>query len=85
MRARAIENGCFVLAPAQTGSHPISTGKPRNTWGHSMVVSPWGEVLLDAGVKPGVSIVDIDLQQVNDARARLPSLTHDRDFAGPNV
>ncbi len=85
LRARAIENGCFVLAPAQTGSHPISTGKPRNTWGHSMVVSPWGEVLLDAGVKPGVSIVDIDLQQVNDARARLPSLTHDRDFAGPNV
>jgi len=83
LRARAIECGCFVLAPAQTGDHPISTGKPRQTWGHSLAVSPWGEVLADGGQAPGVTIVDLDLAEVDAARARLPSLRHDRAFDGP--
>ncbi len=83
LRARAIENGCFVLAPAQTGDHPINVGKSRQTWGHSLAVSPWGEVLADGGTEPGVTLVDIDLADVKATRARLPSLDHDRDFAGP--
>lgn len=85
LRARAIETGCFILAPAQTGTHPTRHGTPRRTHGHSMVVAPWGEVLLDAGTKPGVYIVDLDLAQVADVRARVPSLSHDRQFGGPDV
>lgn len=85
LRTRAIETGCFVLAPAQSGTHPTRHGTPRRTHGHSMVVAPWGEVLLDAGTEPGVYIVDLDLAQVADARARVPSLTHDRSFGGPDV
>lgn len=80
LRARAIETGCFVIAPAQTGAHEISRGKPRSTHGHSLVVAPWGEVLLDAGTDPGVYLVDLDLDAVADARRRVPSLTHDREF-----
>ena len=85
LRARAIETGCFVLAPAQTGTHPSSTGHLRQTHGHSLAVAPWGEVLLDAGTQPGVYMVDIDLGQVEKARARVPSLSHDRAFGGPDV
>lgn len=83
LRARAIETGCFVLAPAQTGFHaePLTGGKGRRTWGHSLAVAPWGEVLADGGTEPGVTFVDIDLGQVAAARGRVPSLTHDRDFA----
>ena len=83
LRARAIENGCFVLAPAQTGHHAEGSGKGRRTYGHSLAVSPWGEVLVDAGREPGVSFVDLDLAQVDRARARIPSLSHDRKFSGP--
>lgn len=83
LRARAIENGAFVLAPAQTGSHRATAGKARRTFGHSMAISPWGEVLADAGTAPGVTMVDLDLARVKDARARIPSLSHDRDFTGP--
>jgi deaminated glutathione amidase len=85
LRARAIETGCFVLAPAQTGFHPepVSGGRGRNTHGHSLAVAPWGEVLVDAGTAPGVTFVDIDLSRVADARARVPALTHDRAFEGP--
>lgn len=83
LRARAIETGCFVLAPAQTGTHSSSAGKPRRTYGHSMAVSPWGEVLLDAGLETGVSFVDLDLSLVDDARRRIPSLSHDQNFTGP--
>ncbi len=83
LRARAIETGCFVLAAAQVGSHAASQGKQRKTWGHSMAVAPWGEVLLDAGTEPGVHFVDLDLGEVTAARGRIPSLTHDRAFAGP--
>lgn len=85
LRARAIETGCFVFAPAQTGVHPTcSNRKPRRTWGHSMAVAPWGEVLLDAGTEPGVSVIDLDLDDVAKARARVPSLSHDRAFRAPS-
>ena len=83
LRARAIENGCFILAPAQTGFHLEAHGKGRRTHGHSMVVSPWGEVLLDAGTEPGIYSADIDLAEVDHARARIPSLQHDRKFRNP--
>jgi predicted amidohydrolase len=83
LRARAIETGCFVLAPAQTGEHRLSAGRPRRTHGHSMVVAPWGEVLLDAGTQAGVFVVDLDLGRVAEARGRVPSLSHDRPFEGP--
>ncbi len=83
LRARAIETGCFVLAPAQTGFHPETAGKGRRTHGHSLVVAPWGEVLADAGTEPGVTLVDLDLSLVTAARHRIPSLTHDRGFDGP--
>ena len=83
LRARAIETGCFVLAPAQTGAHPISNGKPRETYGHSLAIDPWGNVLLDASDAPGAYIVDLDLSLVSKTRKRVPSLTHDRDYSGP--
>ncbi|MCV2867380.1 carbon-nitrogen hydrolase family protein [Defluviimonas sp. WL0002] len=83
LRARAIENGAFVLAPAQSGSHATQNGRSRRTWGHSMVVAPWGEVLADGGTDVGVVLADIDIGQVARARQRVPSLTHDRDFEGP--
>jgi len=80
LRARAIETGCFVLAAAQCGSHSISEGKPRKTYGHSLAVAPWGEVLADGEDTPGVTLVDIDLAKVAEARGRIPSLRHDREF-----
>jgi predicted amidohydrolase len=83
LRARAIETGCFVLAPAQAGFHPESHGKGRRTHGHSLAIAPWGEVLADAGTEPGVTLVDLDLGRVDEARRRVPSLTHDRGFDGP--
>ena len=83
LRARAIENGAFVLAPAQTGFHAEADGKGRRTYGHSLAIAPWGEVLADGGTEPGVTLVDIDLTQVADARRRVPSLQHDRGFDGP--
>ena len=84
LRARAIETGCFVLAPAQTGFHPEHEGKGRRTHGHSLAIAPWGEVLADAGTEPGVTFVDLDLTEVAKARARIPSLSHDRAFTGPD-
>lgn len=83
LRARAIETGCYVLAPAQCGDHSISTGKPRRTHGHSLAVNPWGEVLVDGGAAPGLSFVEIDLAEVAAARRRIPSISHDRDYEGP--
>lgn len=82
-RARAIENTCFMLAPAQCGTHAAHGGRPRRTWGHSLAVAPWGEVLADGGTEPGVTLVEIDLARVAQARVRVPSLAHDRDFEGP--
>jgi len=83
LRARAIETGAWVLAPAQTGNHKQSEGKPRRTHGHSMVISPWGEVVLDAGTEPGVYFAEIDMAAVGEARRRIPALDHDRSFGGP--
>ncbi|WP_339948314.1 carbon-nitrogen hydrolase family protein [uncultured Albimonas sp.] len=86
MRARAIETGCFVLAPASTGTHPrvaVAEGRQRKTYGHSMAVGPWGEVLADAGEAIGVTLVDLDLGEVARARARVPSIANARAFAKP--
>lgn len=83
LRARAIETGCYVLAPAQCGTHPTTTDTIRCTHGHSLVVSPWGEVLADGGTDPGITIVDLDLAEVSKARGRIAALTHDRPFKGP--
>lgn len=83
LRARAIETGSYILAPAQTGFHPETNGKGRHTHGHSMAISPWGEILVDAGTEPGVSFVDLDMTEVTKARGRIPSLTHDQKFTGP--
>lgn len=76
LRARAIETGCFVIAAAQGGKHENG----RETYGHSLVVSPWGDMLAEGGTEPGVIFADIDEKLVSDARARIPSLQHDRDF-----
>jgi predicted amidohydrolase len=84
LRARAIETGCYVLAPAQTGFHAERNGRGRRTHGHSMIISPWGEVLADAGTEPGVVTVDLDMEKVEEARRRIPALRHDRNFDGPN-
>ena len=83
LRARAIETGCWVLAPAQTGEHPVSRGRQRRTHGHSLAVAPWGEVIADGGTEPGVTFVDVDPGAVAEARRRVPSLSHDRSFDPP--
>ncbi len=83
LRARAIETGAWVLAPAQTGSHPATQGRMRSTWGHSMAVAPWGEIVADAGTEPGVTLIDLERDAVARARHRIPSLDHDREFEGP--
>jgi predicted amidohydrolase len=79
LRARAIENGAFVIAPAQGGTH----ANGRKTYGHSLIVAPWGEVLSEAGTEPGVIFARIDPSLSAEARARVPSLEHDRDFSAP--
>ena len=76
LRARAIECGAFVFAPAQTGDHAGG----RKTYGHSLAVGPWGEILADAGTDRGITFVDIDTAQSLDARKRIPSLQHDRAY-----
>ncbi|WP_083240602.1 carbon-nitrogen hydrolase family protein [Methyloceanibacter methanicus] len=76
LRARAIETGAYVLAAAQGGFHENG----RSTFGHSMIVSPWGEILAEAGTEPCVVFAEIDLAQVDEARARIPALGHGRDF-----
>ncbi|MDG2034116.1 MAG: carbon-nitrogen hydrolase family protein [Rhodospirillales bacterium] len=75
-RARAIETGCYVIAAAQCGTH----AENRQTFGHSLIVDPWGTVLADGGNAPGVITATIDPAQVTDARSKIPSLTHDRDY-----
>ena len=74
LRARAIENQVFVLAPAQHGRHP----RGRQTYGKSLIVDPWGDVIAQASDGEGVLIADLDLQRVDDIRNRLPSLHHRR-------
>ena len=80
LRARAIETGCYVIAPAQCGDHAGG----RETYGHSLIVAPWGEVLSDGGVAPGVTLAEIDPAKVAEARAMIPALDHDRPFAAPD-
>ncbi len=75
-RARAVENGCYVLAAAQGGRHENG----RDTFGHSLVVDPWGRIVAEGGTEPGVIIADIDPAEVAAARARVPSLQHGRRF-----
>ncbi|KNG93672.1 carbon-nitrogen hydrolase family protein [Pseudaestuariivita atlantica] len=81
LRARAIETGSYVLAPAQTGTHAASEGKPRRTYGHSLAVGPWGEILADGGEDTGITLIDLDRDQVAQARRRIPALTHGTDLA----
>jgi len=75
-RARAIENGCFVLAAAQGGKHENG----RETYGHSLVVNPWGRILAEGGTEPGVVMAQIDPSEIVAARSRIPSLHHGRRF-----
>lgn len=77
LRARAVETGCFVLAPAQVGTHD----EGRQTYGHSLIIAPWGEVLADAGgEETGFVVADLDLSKVDEARGMVPALKHDRPF-----
>jgi predicted amidohydrolase len=76
LRARAIEQGCFIIAAAQSGTHADG----RATYGHSLVVSPWGDILLDMEDGPGLAFVDIDLDQVGEARSRIAAIRHRRDI-----
>ena len=80
LRARAIETGCYVLAPAQTGQHSATRGKERRTYGHSLAVGPWGDVLADAGTEPGVVFVDVNRDEVTQARARIPAVNNEVDI-----
>lgn len=83
LRARAIENGCYILAPAQCGTHAAQRGRSRSTYGHSLAVAPWGEVLVEGGDAPGVHIFEIDAKSSDNARRKIPALTHDAAFTGP--
>jgi predicted amidohydrolase len=74
LRARAIEAGLFIVAAAQVGHHEDG----RTTYGHSLVIDPWGEVLLDMGEEPGVGFADIELKRISDVRSRIPALSHRR-------
>jgi deaminated glutathione amidase len=76
MRARAIENGSFVFAAAQAGKHESG----RETYGHSLIVDPWGRILAEGGTEPGIVMAEIDMSEVAKARARIPSLEHGRRF-----
>lgn len=76
LRSRAIENGCFVFAAAQGGKHENG----RETFGHSLIVDPWGRIIAEAGTEPGITMAEIDPAEVANARARVPSLQHGRRF-----
>ncbi|MBI1360496.1 MAG: carbon-nitrogen hydrolase family protein [Alphaproteobacteria bacterium] len=76
LRARAIETGSFIVAPAQAGKHEDG----RETFGHSLIVGPWGEVLAEGDVEPGVISASLDLEEVRSARAKIPALAHDRAY-----
>ena len=81
MRARAIDNACFVVAAAQCGHHADG----RDTYGHSLVVGPWGDVLLDMGETIGVAFCEIDPGQVTDVRARIPVIAHRRSIGSADA
>ena len=77
LRARAIETGCYIIAPAQTGNHPAN----RCTYGHSLIIDPWGTILADAGENTGIITAQIDTDNVTNIRQQLPCLEHDREFS----
>lgn len=77
LRARAIENECFIFAPAMCGDHPGN----RQTYGHSLIIDPWGDVLAEGGETPGIIYADIDPARVAKVRGMIPSLEHDRPFS----
>jgi len=77
LRARAIETGCFVFAAAQAGLHE----NKRETYGHSLIIAPWGEILAEGGVEPGVVVAEVDPSRVEAARKSVPSLQHGRRFS----
>jgi deaminated glutathione amidase len=79
LRSRAIENACFVMAPAQGGEH----ANGRRTYGHSLIIGPWGDILAEGGVEPGIVAADLDLDDIGRARGRVPALNHDRPFNPP--
>ena len=79
LRARAIETGCFVFAAAQCGEH----FPKRKTYGHSIIISPWGEVLAEGGDEPGVITAEIDPAKIKEARQMVPSLYNDRPYESP--
>lgn len=79
LRARAIENGCFVIAAAQCGEHEDG----RKTYGHSLIIDPWGDVLADAGPEQGIILADLDMARVDEVRGMVPSLKNGRDYAPP--
>jgi predicted amidohydrolase len=81
LRGRAIENGCFVFAPAQWGEHTAG----RRSYGHSLIVDPWGEVLADAGEGVGIATAQIDVARIAEVRRMVPSLRHDRRFIEPTL
>lgn len=81
LRARAIEAGAFVIAAAQVGNHEDG----RATFGHSLVVDPWGEVLLDMGSRVGIGIAELDLARIADVRSRIPALRHRRPIGIPEI
>ncbi|MBX9729497.1 MAG: carbon-nitrogen hydrolase family protein [Sphingopyxis sp.] len=79
LRARAVENACYIIAPAQTGQHEDG----RTTYGHSLVVDPWGDVLLDMGDAPGVGFAEVDPARVAEVRGRVPVIEHRRTIPDP--
>ena len=79
IKARAIENACFVFAPAMCGEHPGN----RTSYGHSLIVDPWGEILADGGEAPGIVCADVDPARIDKVRGMLPCLQHDREFRLP--
>jgi predicted amidohydrolase len=81
LRARAIENACFVMAPAQGGEH--SNG--RRTYGHTLIVGPWGEVLAEGGTDPGIISAELDFGDIAAARGKVPALNHDRPYSPPGT
>lgn len=81
LRARAIENACFVVAPAQGGEH----ANGRRTYGHSLIVGPWGDILAEGGTDPQMVAAELDLDEIGAARGRVPALHHDRPFTPPGT
>jgi predicted amidohydrolase len=74
LRSRAMENTCYVLAAAQCGEHPGG----RQTFGHSIIIDPWGEILAELEERPGIALAELSLQRIEEVRRRMPSLRHDR-------